>query len=58
LDLSKVSQDDLRRILSRAVEKLGRGVVREILEISDVTLWGMLSGKAVIGDDNRASLVL
>jgi len=53
-----VSQDDRRRILSRAVEKLGRGVVREILEISDVTLWGMLSGKAVIGDDNRASLVL
>lgn len=57
LDLSKVSQDDRRRILSRAVEKLGRGVVREILEISDVTLWRMLSGKAVIGDDRLLKIL-
>jgi len=32
-------------------------VVREILEISDVTLWRMLSGKAVIGD-NRLLKIL
>ncbi|WP_342788229.1 integrase [Desulfurococcus sp.] len=57
MDLSKVSQDDRRRILSRAVEKLGRGVVREILEISDVTLWRMLSGKAVIGDDRLLKIL-
>lgn len=57
LDLSKLSDDEKRKILEYVAEKLSRRRVQEALGISRSTLWRMLKGQVGI-DDGKLRVLL
>ena len=57
LDLSKVSDEDRFRILEYVVTKFGRARVQELLGVSRITMWRLLSKQSKI-DDNKLRTLL
>ena len=57
LDLSKLTPEDRARLLRYAVDKHGADRVLEVLGVSKVTLWRLLSGRSPV-DDGKLVRVL
>uniref|UniRef100_A0A7C5UYB0 Uncharacterized protein n=1 Tax=Ignisphaera aggregans TaxID=334771 RepID=A0A7C5UYB0_9CREN len=57
LDLSKLSDEDRFRILEYAVSKFGRARVQELLGVSKVTVWRLLSRQVRVDDDKLRALL-
>jgi len=57
LDLSKVSDEDRFRILEYAVSKFGRARVQEVLRVSRITMWRLLSRQVRVDDDKLRVLL-
>ena len=57
LDLSKVSDEDRFRILEYVVSKVGKEKVQEVLKVSRITMWRLLSKQSKIDDDKLRTLL-
>jgi len=57
LDLSKVSDEDRYRILEYVVSRHGRERVREVLGVSRITMWRLLSRQARVDDGKLRALL-
>ena len=57
LDLSKVSDEDRFRVLEYAVSKHGREKVREVLGVSRITMWRLLSRQVRVDDSKLRALL-
>jgi len=57
LDLSKVSDEDRFRILDYAVSRHGRARVQEVLGVSRITMWRLLSRQVRVDDDKLRALL-
>jgi hypothetical protein len=57
LDLSKVSDEDRFRVLEYAVSKHGRARVQEVLGVSRITMWRLLSRQARVDNDKLRALL-
>ncbi|MEM1704074.1 MAG: hypothetical protein QXQ31_08480 [Zestosphaera sp.] len=57
LNLKSLSEEDRARILQYVVDKHGRETVQDVLKVSRITMWRLLSGKSRL-DDERLKLLL